>query len=96
MKALFGVLALVIVLADRRLDRQEGAVGDRLRRAQHERRQPGRRARRRAGSDASAAAATALDTGNARQKAATLQEQARDRTTQALRQGAERNRQAEP
>jgi hypothetical protein len=93
MKPLFGVVVLVIVLAvvGSIVRKQLAATGvvarpDALS-------QGGATA-----AEGSAAAAITLDpgTGNARQKSTTLQEQARDRTTQALRQGAERNRQAEP
>ena len=96
MKALFGVVTLVVVLAIvGSIVRKELSGTGFVARSTNAASQAGALGGG-AGSDASAAAATALDTGNARQKAATLQEQARDRTTQALRQGAERNRQAEP
>ena len=93
MKALFGVLALVIALAGVAsiVRKQLAATGVA---ARTDATSPAGAT----GAEGSAAAAITLDpgTGNARQKSATLQEQARDRTTQALQQGAERNRRAEP
>jgi|KBSSwiStaDraftv2_1062776.scaffolds.fasta_scaffold2895847_2 hypothetical protein len=93
MKALFGVLALVIALAGVAsiVRKQLAATGVAARTG----------ATSQAGAtsaEGTGAAAITLDpgTGTARQKSATLQEQARDRTTQALQQGAERNRRAEP
>jgi hypothetical protein len=98
MKALFGVLALVIVLAVvASIVRKELSATGFVARSTSAASQAGALGGA-TGGDPSAAAATALDpgTGTARQKSATLQEQARDRTTQALQQGAERNRRAEP
>jgi hypothetical protein len=93
MKALFGVVALVIALAvvASIARKQLAATGVAGPAGSPSSISPG-------GAGRSAVAPTALEpgAGNARQKSATLQEQARERTTQALRQGAERNRQAEP
>ena len=94
MKGLFGLLALVIVLAvvASIVKKELSATG------LADRSTPVASQAAATGGDGSAATAIGLDpgTGNARQRSATLQEQARDRTAQALRQGDERNRRAEP
>ena len=93
MKSLFGVVILVVVLAivGSIVRKQLAATGVVARTDGAS--QPGA-----ARGEGPAAEAITIDpgTGSARQKSATLQEQARDRTTQALQQGAERNRRAEP
>ena len=94
MKALFGILALVMVLAVvASVVRKELSASGFAARSTNAASQAGA-----TGADAIVAPANARGPGRggAREKPATLQEQARDRTTQALRQGADRNRRAEP
>ena len=101
MKAIFGILSLVIVLAIDRLDRQEAAgfgsgVAD-----------TGLSGRAGAAERAAALAADPGATSRATppapssvetvpQQSKTLQQQARDRTAGALQQGADRNQRADP
>ena len=94
MKAIFGVLSLLVVLAivGSLVRKQMSATGLAER---------GAAAASQAGlgsppaADSAAVPRIAPDA-TVRQQAATMQQQARDRTAAALQQGADRNRRAEP
>ena len=97
MKAIFGVLALVIVLAivGSIAKKQMSASGLAARSADAASQAAGSGAAM--GADSSAAP-VAFDpgSGTVREQSATMQQQARERTVRALQQGVDRNSRAEP